>query len=143
MKQNIKRLRPRQPDTDTLLLTIQDGVISGKCIMTTFGNTMRNIIQQKYLMYMAGITDYRIHAAGDDCVIFCEADKAIRIKETIIQHSHRVATKGGQIGFGNVYSDVSVNDIDGYDFCSKVVYEGEDGSITNMSREIKKALTTK
>lgn len=60
------------------MVTIQDGVVSGKCAMTTFGNTMRSIVAHRYNAQRIGLKtdEYHIQAAGDDCVILVESKDA-------------------------------------------------------------------
>jgi len=45
------------------------GVASGDPCMTTFGNTIRVICMYRFILYKAGITDYRMSVGGDDFFI--------------------------------------------------------------------------
>lgn len=141
MKERVKRLT--NVCADTIMLVMQDGVISGKCAMTTFGNTFRNITAQRYLLWRKRIDRADIHAAGDDCVILTEETEAYKIRSSILKYSHRDPLSTSAVGFGNVYTDVSVSTVEGYDFCSKTLHLSPDGEPQCLTREIGKALFTK
>lgn len=141
MKNKLRQLS-RDP-TDRLLITIQDGVVSGKCVMTTFGNTIRTIVAHRYNAQLAGIRDFHIHAAGDDCVIILEEKNANKMRQQILSNSHRSALSTEARGFGNVYEQATIGPLESYDFCSKNIFLDENSRPQNLTRDIMKFLTTK
>jgi len=145
MKRKITQVTGRSSQ-DYVGMWIVDGVMSGRCEVTTNGNTPRNNIVNSFIcedVLQLQPCEYEILSSGDDNQIIMTADHVKGYVEHILANSNRKASDTTLRGVGNVFEDVSVGDVQDFEFCSKQIWTGSDGEAQNMSRELYKSLTTK
>jgi len=110
---------------------IKGTTFSGYAIPTTFGNTWRSLAYIHYIAACAGIQDHqiKIHAAGDDVLVFIERDLA----EAFRNNMHHVYADDGQsgvCGLGQISREFEISDRK-FNFLSKNFVIDEDALIGN------------
>lgn len=131
-----------QDHTDALLLTPRGTVLSGKCIMTTWGNTISTILEANYnLSTLVSTSKRTLLVAGDDHCLITDAATARAYKARVLETTLRTAQDTTPTGTGNVVKSVDMGPLRTFGFCSKTLWD--DDQVISITRNLRKALVTK